>query len=421
VCRNAASGGLGFRAQSGARSDSNVMKHGVRHPVKQWRARTAFAKASTGACIVLGGLSVLSACGNGSEPRVPAGGSSGFPGGSGAAGSAAQPAGAGGPSTPPDTSALDPNSPVARWGQLRVEQGRLVSEAGDPVQLKGMSSMWLNWDSANFAESKEGLQWMRDNWNLTVFRAAMGVTEQGSYLTSEQNKANMEGKVRAVVQNAIELGLYVIIDWHDHEAADHPEAAVEFFGRMAAEFGAYPNVFYETFNEPLQVSWSDVLKPYHTQVVEAIRAQDPDNIVIMGTPQWSQRVDQVINDRVEGTNLMYTVHFYSCTHRAQIRGFAQSAAAAGVPIFVTEWGATAADGGTNAAGMVCTDEADQWHQLMNQLGLSWAAWKLDGCTDLSCMFTNRTVPRAGGWTADSGFLNGHATYVIQKMQEPWTP
>jgi endoglucanase len=321
------------------------------------------------------------------------------------------------PSDPFEPPAMaDPGTIVAQHGQLRVEGRRLVGSGGEPVQLKGMSSMWLNWDNAGFAQDKEGLRWMRDNWGLTVFRAAMGITEAGSYLNG--GREQMEAKVRRVVENAIELGLYVIIDWHDHDAEDHPADAAEFFGRMAADYGSYPNVLYETYNEPLQVSWSEVLKPYHTEVLAAIRAQDADNIVILGTPQWSQRVDQAAADRVEGDNLMYTVHFYACEHRAQIRQFAATAFNMGVPMFVTEWGATAADGGRDRNGQVCAADADEWHTFMNLTGLSWAAWKLDGCTDLSCMFTSRTAPTSGGWTAESGILNGHANYVIEKMLAP---
>src|SRR6187399_14507 len=41
---------------------------------------------------------------------------------------------------------IDPNSPVGRHGQLRVQGTALVDEQGAPVQLKGISSMWLNWE-----------------------------------------------------------------------------------------------------------------------------------------------------------------------------------------------------------------------------------------------------------------------------------
>jgi endoglucanase len=302
---------------------------------------------------------------------------------------------------------LEPGTPVARHGQLRVEGGFLVDASGTPVQLKGVSTMWLNWEQT-YAGSKDGLRWMRDNWGLGVVRAAMGVEPMGAYL---QNPGAMTAQVRNVVRNAIDTGVYVIIDWHDHAAHQHQDQANQFFALMAEEFGGYPNVLYETYNEPTRVGWSDVVKPYHDRATATIRALDPDNVIILGTPFWSQRVDEASLDLVAGDNLMYTVHFYSCTHRATQRQQATLAADRGVAIFVTEWGATVADGGTDPEGMLCLEEAQLWHDFMDQRQISWTAWKLDDCPDLSCLFRPQ-APLVGGWDE---WLQGHGPFVRDRM------
>jgi len=301
------------------------------------------------------------------------------------------------------------DTPVGVNGHLRIEGPDLVNESGAVVQLKGISTMWLNWEQ-RYSASKEGLRWLRDNWDLSVIRAAMGVERDGGYL---QNPAAMVSRVRTIVHNAVELGVYVIIDWHDHNAQQHPEAALEFFRSMADEFGEYPGVLYETFNEPVgNVSWPDVVKPYHEQVTAAIRERDPDNVIIMGTPFWSQAANVAADDPVAGENLMYTVHFYSCDHRGGQRQQAQAARQAGAAIFVTEWGATKADGGTDAGGQICVDEARIWHQFLNDNDISWAAWKLDDCTDLSCLL-QPSAPSDGGWTDE--WLYGHGPFVRDRM------
>jgi len=88
---------------------------------------------------------------------VPSTGSStGGTGGGGAAGGA--PAG----------------SPVAQHGRLKVSGNRLVDQQNQPTQLKGPSSMWLNWENQRFAEDKQGLQWMRDNWNASLIPCRHG-------------------------------------------------------------------------------------------------------------------------------------------------------------------------------------------------------------------------------------------------------
>ena len=56
------------------------------------------------------------------------------------------------------------------------------------------------------------------------------------------------------------------------------------------------------------------IKPYHEAVVAAIRQYDPDNVIILGTRTWSQRPDEAAANPVAGSNLGYTMHFYSCAH-----------------------------------------------------------------------------------------------------------
>jgi endoglucanase len=352
--------------------------------------------------LVAAALSLVLACGSdGTEqrnPTLPAGPNGGSPG---------NVPGPGGTSWQPPA-APEEGTPVALHGQLSVLEGALVDQDGAPVQLKGVSTMWLNWEQS-YASSKEGLRWMRDNWGLTVIRAAMGVEPTGAYMT---NPTGMANNVRTVVHNAIELGVYVIIDWHDHHADTHRQLATDYFSAAAEEFGEFPNVLYETYNEPERVAWTEVLKPYHEAVNAVIRERDPDNLIIMGTPLWSQAVDQAANNPVLGSNLLYTVHFYSCEHRDAQRAQALSARQRQLPIFVTEWGATRADGGTDPRGEVCVAEAQLWHDFMNEQGISWTAWKLDDCADLSCLF-KPSAPRTGGWTDE--WLNGHASFVRDRM------
>ncbi len=300
-------------------------------------------------------------------------------------------------------------TPIERHGALRVEGTRIVDASGAEVQLRGPSSMWLNWENNGFASNRDLVTLFRDSWGAGIVRAAMGVEPSGAYLS---NPSAAVADVRAVVDNAISLGLYVIIDWHDHEAEAHVEEAVEFFKEMATLYGEYPNVIYEPYNEPLQVSWSNVLKPYHERLVSEIRAIDPDNLIILGTPNWSQYVDEASVDPVAGTNLAYTLHFYSCTHTAWLRQRADTAISNGVPLFVTEWGATHADGGTPDNPGLCVEEADAWHSWMNDNGVSWLAWKLDDCEDSTCYFTPGT---AAGATFSEDQLTEHGAYVRAKM------
>ncbi len=300
---------------------------------------------------------------------------------------------------------------VETHGQLQVDQYQMVNACGDAVRLKGVSTQWLNWEH-NYGESRGAMKWMVDNWGITVYRAAMGVDANGAYLS---NPDGSEEQVRTIVENAIELGIYVLIDWHSHNAhlGSQPDEAVAFFTRMAEDYGEYPNVFYEIYNEPEAVTWADI-KPYHERVVAAIRAVDPDNIIIMGTPYWSQNVDEAAQDPVDGTNLMYTVHFYSCDHTTtDLLGRAWRGYAKGLAVFVTEWGATELDGGRVNPGRICEDEADRWFDQLEEMGASFIAWKLDACNEASCLF-RAGAPVDGPFT---DYLQGHGPYVVSKLLE----
>lgn len=355
-------------------------------------------------------LSDLCVDANGGAGRSAGGeaGSAGNDGTDGGAGDSAGGAAGGTAGSDGNSSGSDGSTPVKLHGSLSVSGANLVDANGDRVKLEGMSSMWLNWDEVGYARSKKGLEWMRDNWKLRVFRAAMGVEPEGAYLDDPETAT---AAVDQIVRNAIETGVYVIIDWHDHEGLAHQTEAQDFFAEMSEKWGSYPNVLYEVFNEPLALDWETELKPYHESLVATIRKNDPDNIIILGTPNWDQDVDVAASSPLAGENLMYTLHFYSCSHQAPYRSKAMAARSLGLALFVTEWGATDADGGLD--GVVCEAEARTWHDWLDETGISWTAWKLDGCSDSSCMFVDQTAPVDGGWTSE--WLNGHAPIVIDEM------
>ncbi len=325
------------------------------------------------------------------------------------------------PQSLPDTTPFE-QTPVGIHGRLHVEGTRLVDEHGEPVQLRGVSSMWLNWENSGYASNFAALQWMRDNWGVSLIRAAMGVKDgerqpaSGGYLTSPKG---MTREVETIVSNAKKLGVYVVIDWHDHFAMDSVDLSQEFFSEMASKYKDDPHVIYEVFNEPVpgvfgaeeRFDWPNDIKPYHETLVKTIRAEDPNGVIILGTPFWSQNVDEAAMDPVAGDNLMYTLHFYACTHDSWLRDKAQVALDMGIPLFVTEWGATDAGGGVTDTTL-CLDESDAWHDFMKANWISWAAWKLDDCLEGSCLL-KPNAPRNGGW--DANWLQGHGPYVVEKL------
>lgn len=276
---------------------------------------------------------------------------------------------------------------VERYGQLRVQGNRIVDENGAPVQLRGMSLYWSQWIPKYYTFNT--VRWLRDDWKITVIRAAMAVNS-GGYATNPTAERN---KVIAVVDAAIELGIYVIIDYHDHTAHENRAMAQAFFADMAQRYGDTPNVIYEPFNEPLNVSWSSVLKPYHEAVIDSIRQHDPDNIVICGTRNWSQQVAEAAANPINRSNVAYTLHFYANTHGQWLRDQAQTALNSGAALFVTEYGTTDASGN----GTVNATATREWWSFLDRNSIGHANWSVADIGESSAALFSGASPN-GGWT-----------------------
>ncbi|MGC8771648.1 MAG: glycoside hydrolase family 5 protein, partial [Brevinematia bacterium] len=177
------------------------------------------------------------------------------------------------------------NSWVAKYGRLSVSGNKIVDKNGNAVQLRGMSLFWSNpnWGGEKFYNSSV-VNNLADTWNANIIRAAMGV-ENGGYLTTPTTEKQ---KVQTVVDAATAKGIYVVIDWHAHDV--HTTEAVSFFNEMAQLYKDYDNVIFEIYNEPDNESWATV-KQYALQVIQAIRSKGANQLIVVGTPTWSQDVD----------------------------------------------------------------------------------------------------------------------------------
>ncbi len=278
-------------------------------------------------------------------------------------------------------------TPVEIHGALRVERNRIVGRSGQPAVLKGMSLFWSQWQGQFY--NSNVVHWLRDDWNCSVVRVAVGATQDGVLGNPEKETA----KAKAVIQAAIDRGMYVIVDWHGHTAHQHQAQAIAFFEDIARTYGKLPNIIYEPWNEPLKDhDWSTVIKPYHEALVARIRAIDPDNLIVLGTQSWSQEVDKAARDPVKGTNLAYTLHFYAGTHRESLRQKARTALANGAAVFVTEWGT----GEANGAGKLDEIETRRWWDFMDQNRLSWCNWSITDKNETTAALLPKANP-LGRW------------------------
>ena len=276
------------------------------------------------------------------------------------------------PSKKPASATSAQNGSVSANGQLKVIGTNLCNSDDNPIVLHGISTAGIAWfpDLA----TKEFMQTLHDEWATTVFRIAMYSFEgNDSYINNpEWNKK----KVCSLIDAAIELDQYVIVDWHilaDGNPQTYQKQAIEFFTYIASRYAKVPNILYEICNEPNGgVSWSNNIKPYAEAVIPVIREYSPEAVILVGTPTWSQDVDAAAADPLSFDNVMYSLHFYAGTHKQWLRDKANTALKKGLPLFVTEWGTT------DASGNGAVDKAStlEWLDFLDQNQISWCNWSL---------------------------------------------
>ncbi|MCD8012885.1 MAG: glycoside hydrolase family 5 protein [Lachnospiraceae bacterium] len=281
-------------------------------------------------------------------------------------------------------------------GALRVIGTQLSDENGNAVLLNGISTLGLCWYPEYI--NKDCFAQFKKEWNLNLIRLAMYTEEPGGYCTDGDPNA-LKMLIRNGVSYATELDMYVIIDWHilsDSNPNTHIEEAKAFFEEMSSEFADRNNILYEICNEPNgNTTWIDV-KAYAAEIIPIIRRNDPNAVVLIGTPNWSQCVDQAAADPITGyDNLMYTLHFYAATHKEALRQTLLSAVEAGLPVFVSEYGICDASGN----GILDYEQADKWMELLDHCQISRAMWNLSN-RDESSAILKSSCTKISGFTED---------------------
>lgn len=275
---------------------------------------------------------------------------------------------------------------VKKHGQLSVKGTQLVDENQKPIVLRGVSLGWLSMWPRFYNEKT--VDWLKNDFNCTIVRAALGV-ELGEHSYAKQPEFAKE-KMESVINGAIKSDIYVIIDWHSHNI--NLKEATVYFDEISKKYGKYPNVIYEVFNEPDYETWPEV-KAYSQEIIKVIRANDPDNIILVGSPKWDQDVHLPAQDPIKGfDNLMYTMHFYAGTHGKELRDRTDEAIKNGLPIFVSE-----------CAGMEATGDGPMnyksWQEFtdwMEEKKISWLTWSISDKQE-TCSMLKKSASSEGNW------------------------
>ncbi len=289
-------------------------------------------------------------------------------------------------------------TPVEKWGQLQVQGTHIVNKSGKKVQLKGIST--------------HGIAWFPQYVNKSSFKSfrKMGANTIRLAFYSDPNAGyskDLYQKVEEGVDYATELGMYVIIDWHilsDGNPKTYQKNALAFFTHFSKKYGKQKNILYEICNEPNgDVTWERDIRPYANKVIKRIRKYDKKNIIVVGTPTWSQDVDVVAQNPLNQKNIAYTLHFYAATHTDYLRDKVTRAYESGLPMLVTEFSICDASGN----GALDKSSGKKWMQLLKKYKIGYVAWNLSNKAEASAFikpecaktgdFTKANLTPSGKW------------------------
>ncbi len=294
------------------------------------------------------------------------------------------------------------NDYIEKYGRLKLNGLQLSDQSGNAVQLRGWSTFGLQYSET--CMSQEAVNVMKQ-WGANIVRLAMYASDGGW----AQNQAALATNMKDYVDYAFKAGIYCIVDYHvlptdgNGNAADPNSylnggsainysqyGAENFFDVMSAyvKEKGYKHVIYEICNEPGKVDWSNI-KNYATKVIPHILTNDPDALIICGTPQWDQLPGQAASDPIKSINgtdvsdkILYAFHYYSCTHYGFLSNL--KSAAGKVPMFVSEWGVSDFTGGRTGGTYdyyddICPELGNSLLQVCDgdndgRAKLSWCFW-----------------------------------------------
>ena len=281
---------------------------------------------------------------------------------------------------------------------LHVDGNKIKDPAGNVVVLRGVDIQDI---AGQATDPTVGLYGLINRLTDTTDNAS---TSPGWYtkvirFTINPGISNFDTYFNTILKPAVDSatkkGLYVIID--NHFIADitgNINYTNNFWTYMAPRFRNYSNVLYEVYNEPINSSmtWGQ-FKPYMQSWVNLIRTYAPNNLILAGSPQWDQKMGEVATNPLLGTNIVYVAHVYPA-HWANAWNVSQvEAAAAVVPIFMSEWGFRQGVADTQLQGTVSGYGTGIMTWAEN-LGLSWSAWCADNDWEPT-MFTTNWQLRVG--------------------------
>jgi hypothetical protein len=222
----------------------------------------------------------------------------------------------------PHASAAD----AAGLAPLKV-QGSHLNAGGKPIVLRGLDWGWWHLMGTRYSEVD-----MRNvaQWGANVVRLSFSYDDLETDASPTQWKEDGFKDLDQVVQWGKKYGVYVMLDMHVVPGGQNTAAYVvggqnllwtdagaqeRFIGlwkELARRYRDRPEVAgYELVNEPATpMKHSELLRAIDQRAIDAIRAIDPDKMIVVGGDQGSGPGDLTDAMKFADNNILYTFHWY---------------------------------------------------------------------------------------------------------------
>ena len=298
----------------------------------------------------------------------------------------------------------DRSAPVA--GPLRTSGNRIIDVHGSPVTLRGVVLPGLDQSPDTTGVTQIAVDQAKA-WGANVVRLPLGAQ---FWLSSNCDYSlDYRARVDQVVDWITALGMVALLELDTntvgacekgspHNMADELQGP-SFWSQVASRYASNPLVAFDLYNEPHDISdavWlnggttTDFYPPHETyvaagmqQLYDTVRSTGAQNLVFVTGNTWG---DTVPSSLVNGLNIVYASHVYSCAggassscsnptpydpspsldHWVGVSGV--------VPVMVTEFGWASWYDGTYNANVIAFADARGW-------GWSAFAWEQGDWSD----------------------------------------
>lgn len=302
---------------------------------------------------------------------------------------------------------------ITRWDlglypqKISVSGNRLVNASGNQVVLHGVSHFDPTWqamgEDPDVGVWNESLFDIMKSWHVDLVRLPIHPAVWRRYGADE---------VFAVIDQAIdwceEREMYAIIDFHSigfppeddymsgvdmvfGELYETTTAEIQdFWNQVSTKYATQPIVaFYELFNEPARDSaidfpnvydledWS-IWKNYVESIVDIIRANDPDTVILVGGFQFAYDLTYLADSSINKSNIAYSVHIYPDSNWKLDWETAFGRFSETYPLVATEFGYD------NSIGAYSESNYNKWGgegtfkmkliEYFEEKNISWTAW-----------------------------------------------